>query len=96
MSKPLLAAIQARLDALERATFGHPRHRLTKRQLAKLEGCSTRSIDRGVVRGIYRAPEVENNRCYWWSDNYRCASGGVDTPAARAARNPRLRPAQSL
>ena len=91
MSKPLLAAIQARLDALERATFGEAHHRLTKRQLAELEGCSTRSIDRGVVRGIYAPPEIENGRCYWWSNSYRRESSKPDTKASRAARDPRLR-----
>jgi hypothetical protein len=91
MSKPLLAAMQARLDALERATFGEAHRRLTKRDLATLEGCSTRHIMRGVKSGIYRAPEIENGRCYWWSHNYRLKSASADTPAARAARNPKLR-----
>ena len=48
MSKVLLVAIQHRLDALEQSVFGHARHRLTKRQVAELEGCSTRHIDRGA------------------------------------------------
>jgi hypothetical protein len=91
MGNPLLAAVAARLDALEKATFGHTRRRLTKRQLAELEGCSTRHIDRGVKRGIYAPPEIENKRCYWWSDSYRRTSGKADTAEARAARNPRLR-----
>ena len=91
MSKPALAAIQARLDALEQLMFGHPRHRLTKRQVAELEGCSTRHIDRGVKRGIYAPPEIENNRCYWWSDSYRLKSTKPDTRASRAARDPRFR-----
>ena len=92
MSKPLLAAHSARLAALELAQFGHVRHRWSKRQLAEHEGVSTRTIDRGVARGIYTPPEVENKRCYWWSDTYRRVSGTTDTAAARAARNPRLRP----
>jgi hypothetical protein len=91
MSKPELAAVQARLDALENATFGHTRRRLTKRQVAELEGCSTRHVMRGVARGIYAKPEIENKRCYWWSDTYRRVPGTTDTKAARAARNPRLR-----
>lgn len=91
MSKPLMSAVQARLDALENATFGHTRRRLTKRQLAELEGCSTRSIDRGVARGVYVPPIVENHRCYWWSDGYRRRSTAADTATARAARSPRLR-----
>ena len=92
MSKTTLVAIQLRLDALEQVTFGHTRRRLTKRQIAELEGCSTRHIDRGVVRGIYAPPEIENNRCYWWSDSYRLESTKPDTMASRASRNPRLRP----
>ena len=91
MSKPLLAAIQHRLDALEQKAFGHACHRLTKRQVAEIEGCSTRHIDRGVKRGIYAPPEIENGRCYWWSNTYRCVPGTADTKAARAARNPQLR-----
>lgn len=89
--KLAFAAVLARLDALERKTFGHPRHRLTKRQVAELEGVSTRTIDRGVARGIYSPPEIENKRLYWWSDTYRRIPGAADTPTARAARNPRLR-----
>src|SRR5262245_62686335 len=89
--KLILDAILARLDAIERATFGYVRHRLTKRQLAEIEGCSTRTIDRGVARGVYAQPEIENKRLYWWSDTYKRTSVTVDTPAAKAARNPRLR-----
>jgi hypothetical protein len=89
--KPLIAAILARLDALERAIFGEPHERLTKRQLAAREGVSPRTIERGVRAGIYRAPEIENRRLYWWSHNYRLTHGTADTPAMRAARNPRLR-----
>jgi hypothetical protein len=91
MSKPQLAAIQHRLDALEQKAFGHARRRLTKRQVAELEGISTREVMRRVKRGGYAPPEIENNRCYWWSDSYRRTSGKADTAAARAARNPRLR-----
>jgi len=92
MSKPELAAIQHRLAALEQKTFGHERQRWSKRQLAEHEGVSTRHVMRGVKRGIYAKPEIENKRCYWWSDSYRCKPVAADTAAARAARNPqRLR-----
>jgi len=91
MTKLTHAAIAARLDALERVTFGYVRRRLTKRQLAEIEGCSTRTIDRGVARGVYAQPEVENKRLFWWSDTYKHTAAAADTPAARAARNPRLR-----
>ena len=91
MSKLILTAILARLDALERATFNHVRRRLTKKQIAEIEGISTRQVDRNVALGIYASPEVENKRLYWWSDTYRRVLGTADTPAARAARNPRLR-----
>jgi hypothetical protein len=91
MAASKFADILARLAALECATFGHARRRLTKKQLAEIEDCSTRSIDRGVARGVYAPPEIENKRCYWWSDTYRRAGGAVDTPALRAARNPALR-----
>src|SRR5262245_57987750 len=88
MAASKFADILARLAALEQEAFGHARHRLTKKQLAELEGRSTRSIDRGVNSGKYRAPEIENKRCKWWSDNYRLKGGDDDTPEARAQRNP--------
>jgi hypothetical protein len=91
MSKPAIAAILARLDALERAFFGEPHERLTKSRLAEREGISPRSVDRGIARGTYAQPEIENGRLYWWSHNYRLTPGTADTPAMRAARNPRLR-----
>ena len=90
-NKVILDAILARLDALERKTFGHVRQRWSKRQLAEHEGKSTRSIDRGVKTGIYAQPEIENGRLYWWSDSYRRGAATADTPALRRARNPQLR-----
>jgi hypothetical protein len=90
-NKQILAAVLARLAALEQKTFGHVRHRWSKQQVAEHEGVSTRTIDRGVARGIYAQPEVENGRLFWWSDSYRRVPATADTPAARAARNPRLR-----
>ena len=91
MGKLVLDAILARLDALEKKTFGYVRQRWSKRQLAEHEGKSPRSIDRGVERGTYARPEIENGRCYWWSDTYRRVPATADTAAARAARNPALR-----
>jgi hypothetical protein len=91
MSKPLLSALDARVSVLEQKAFGHKRRRLTKRQLAELEGCSTRHIDRGVKRGVYAQPEIENKRCYWWSDSYRRKQSAADTLEARAARNPKFK-----
>jgi hypothetical protein len=92
MAASKFADIIARIDALERATFGYARRRLTKKQLAEIENCSTRSIDRGVKRGVYAPPEIENKRCFWWSDTYRVASGAVDTPEMRTEGNPKLEP----
>ena len=69
MSKLVLAAVLARLAALEQRTFGHARQRWSKSQLAKHQGISTRSVDRNVARGIYVQPEIENGRCWWWSDS---------------------------
>jgi hypothetical protein len=91
MAQPNIAALSARLDALEQKAFGHARRRLTKRQLAELEGISTREVMRRVARGVYAKPEIENGRCYFWSDGYRCKSVTGDTAKARAARDPRLR-----
>jgi hypothetical protein len=94
MGKLVFDAIHARLDALERAMFGQVRRRLTKRDVAELEGVNPRTIMRGVGR-LYAKPEIINKRLYWWSDTYRLQRGKPDTAAARAARNPGLRkPAQ--
>jgi hypothetical protein len=68
------------------------RERWTKRKLAEKEGCSTREVMRRVKRKVYVEPEIENGRCYWWSDSYRRVPSTADTPAMRAARNPQLRP----
>ena len=92
MGKLILDAIHARLDALEKRTFGHVRERWGKRKLAEKEGCSTREVMRRVKRKVYAEPEIENGRCYWWSDSYRRVPSTADTPALRAARNPQLRP----
>jgi hypothetical protein len=93
MSKLVLAAILARLDALEAAAFGRPRQRLSKAELAKAEGCSTRQVMRKVEQKLLPPPDdVINNRLFWWSDTIeRHRRKRADSPAARAARNPRLR-----
>ena len=89
--KLILAELGARIVALEQRAFGRTRRRLSKKQLAEQEACSTREVMRRVARGIYSQPEVENGRLYWWSDSYRRVPATADTPEARAARNPRLR-----
>jgi len=95
MGKLVLDTILARLDALEAVVLGRPRERLTKTDLAKEEGVSTRSVDRRVKEGKLPPPDdVINNRLYWWSDSierHRRTRSAADTAAARAARNPRLR-----
>ena len=103
MSKLALDAILARLDALERRVLGHVRRRVTKAEKARLEGVSTRTISRRVAVGLLEPPEIINGRWYFWVDEAEQPEGGttevtmietaisVDTAAARAARNPRLR-----
>src|SRR5262245_48137991 len=94
MGKLVLDTILARLDALEARVLGRPRQRLTKTDLAKEEGVSTRSVDRRVKAGKLPPPDdVINGRLYWWSDSIERhrKRGKADTAAARAARNPRLR-----
>jgi hypothetical protein len=91
MSKLQIAALAARIAALECVTYGHARERLSKSALARREGVTTRSIDRRVKRGDYVPPEIENGRLYWWSDSYRRVPVTADTPEGRAARDPRLR-----
>jgi len=94
MSKILLEAICARLDALESAQFGGPRRRLSKTELARQEGCSTREVMRRVDVKDGRLPppdDVINGRLFWWSDSIERhrKHGAVDTPEKRAARDPR-------
>jgi hypothetical protein len=95
VGKLALDAINARLDALEAAAFGRPRRRLSKTELAKIEGCSTRQIMRKVEQKLLPPPDdVINKRLFWWSDSierYR-RRAQADSPAARRARNPALRP----
>jgi hypothetical protein len=97
VSKLLLSAILNRLDALETTVLGRPRQRLSKAEVAKSECCSTRTVPRRVEKGALPPPDdVINGRLFWWSDTlerHRCerARAEANTPAARAARNPRLR-----
>src|SRR5262245_12587549 len=68
--------IQARLDALEALVFGGSRgdltkagfnRRVSKREAALRENCSTRSIERRVKAGTYPAPDdIINGRWSWW------------------------------
>ena len=94
MSRLLLETIRLRLDALETAVLGRPRERLTKADVAKREGISTRTVDRRVnERKLPPPDDIINNRLYWWSDTlerHRRTRGPPDTATARAARNPRL------
>jgi predicted DNA-binding transcriptional regulator AlpA len=100
--KFIFDTILARLDALEAATMGRPRRRLSKAELAKLEGISTRSVDRRVKdRRLPPSDDIIGGRHFWWSDSlerHRRMHANPDSPAARAARNPALRhkpPAQT-
>ena len=95
MGKRILDEILARLAALETAVLGRPRRRLSKTELAKQEGCSPREVMRRVKADRLPPPdEVINNRLSWWSDTIERhhKRPQADTPAARAARNPGLRP----
>jgi hypothetical protein len=92
--KPIIAAILARLDTLETAVLGRPRQRLTKADLAKQEGTSTRTVDRRwrVERKLPPPDDIINGRLYWWSDSIeRYRRRTPDTAEARAARNPKLK-----
>jgi hypothetical protein len=98
MGKRILDEILARLAALEAAAFGRPRRRLSKGELAKAEGCSTRQVMRKVEQKILPPPDdVTNGRLFWWLDSIEQhrrerARAEADSPAARRARNPGLRP----
>jgi hypothetical protein len=95
MGKILIDSILTRLDALETALHGQPRRRLSKSELAKQEGVTTRSIDRRVVEGrLPPADDVISGRLYWWTDSlerFRRGHSAPDSEEARAARNPQLR-----
>jgi hypothetical protein len=94
-NKLILDTILARLDALETSALGRPRKRLSKAELAKAEGVTTRTVDRRIEQQILPpSDDVINGRHFWWSDSlerHRRKRTQADTPAARAARNPRLR-----
>jgi hypothetical protein len=90
-NKPILAMINARLDALERQVLGYTRRRETKAERARRRGVSTRTIARRVADGTEDQPEIENGRWYFWVEEPEQRPAGADTPAARAARNPALR-----
>jgi hypothetical protein len=102
VGKLALDAILARLNALEAAAFGHPRRRLSKTELARQEGCTPRHVMRKVEKKLLPPPdEVINKRLYWWSDTIERhrrerVRAEADSPAARAARNPQLRPRKSV
>jgi hypothetical protein len=96
MGKLILDAINARLDALESALLGQPRRRLSKTELARQEGCSTREVMRRVKADPPKLPppdDIISGRLFWWSDSIERhrKRGAADTAAARAARDPRLR-----
>jgi hypothetical protein len=94
MGKLILDAINARLDALESALLGQPRRRLSKTELARQEGCSTREVMRRVKDHKLPPPDdIVSGRLFWWSDSIERhrKRGAADTAAARAARDPRLR-----
>ena len=96
MGKLALDAIRAQLAALEEAAFGRPRQRLSKAELAKAEGCSTRQVMRKVEQKLLPPPDdVNNGRLFWWSDTIERhrKRAQADTPAARRARNPASAPA---
>jgi hypothetical protein len=97
LHKLLFDAINARLDALETAAGGRPRRRLSKTQLAEVEGCSPREVMRRVARKALPPPDdIINGRLFWWSDSIedhrrKHTRAEADSPEAKAARDPRLR-----
>jgi hypothetical protein len=97
MGKLALDAINARLDALETSAFGRPRRRLSKTEVALQEGITPRTVMRRVKDGtLPPSDNIINGRHFWWSDSLERHRGRnrarADTAAARAARNPALRP----
>jgi hypothetical protein len=92
MSKLVLDAILARLDALERHVLGRVRRRVTKAEKARREGVSTRTIARWVDADRLEKPEIINGRWYFWiTEGEQPQPDITDSAEARAGRNPRLR-----
>jgi hypothetical protein len=95
MGKLILDEILARLATLETAVLGRPRRRLPKSEVARQEGYTPRHLMRKVKDRTFPPPdEVINGRLSWWTDTIERhrERPQADTPAARAARNPGLRP----
>src|SRR5262245_35114575 len=72
MSYNVFHEILQRLDVLEAAVLGRGAatffdRRLNKGQVGLHEGCSPRTIERGVKKGTFPPPdEIINKRAYWW------------------------------
>ena len=95
MSKPIIATINARLDALERKVLGHARRRVSRNEKARLEGVTPRTIARRVDDGLIEPPDIVNGRWYFWIDEAaeqpQPNRSAVGTLATKAERDPRLR-----
>jgi predicted DNA-binding transcriptional regulator AlpA len=96
-TKLTFSTILDRLDTLESAVLGRIRRRLSKPELARREGVSTRTIDRRVRDGLLPPPDVVARRLYWWLDEVeRHQHERSATATSKAARDPRQRkPAQA-
>lgn len=50
-------------------TYNPNRCRIRKNELARRYGCTTRTIDNRVSRGVIPSPHRDEfNRPFWWSD----------------------------
>jgi hypothetical protein len=90
MRKFDFTTLLARIDTLEHRVLGYTRRRETRAERARRKGVSTRTITRRVDAGTEDQPDIINGRWYFWVDEAD-KQPPPDTPAARAARNPRLR-----
>jgi predicted DNA-binding transcriptional regulator AlpA len=75
--------------------------RLTKRQVAEREACSTRTIDRRVADGSFPAPNVIAGRLYWWLSALQRhererSQSTTRTPCNAGKPRPRGRPHKQL
>ena len=102
-NKPVLATINARLDASGAPGVGHVRRRVSRNEKATSLRASPRALSRAVLKPVsWNRPISISGRWYFWVDEAGQPEGGIieaaitntvvtDTAAARAARNPRLR-----
>lgn len=64
-------------------SFDPTRRRLRKRDLAKRNSCSTRTVDNHITRGLLPPPQRDElGRPFWWSDVIEAHEAKLEREAA--------------